>query len=148
MPIHILNRRRTKTPRAPELRARIGAILAAIGHGRAELSVALVGDAEIAALNLAWRRKQGPTDVLAFPLREGECSDVAPHMLGDVVISVDTAARQAAAAGHSLARELDILLTHGILHLAGYDHEQGPQRARQMRAEERRIARLLEGMKG
>jgi len=147
MRIHILNRRRTRTPRARSLRARIAAILAAVGRGDAELSVVFAGDAEIAALNRQWRGKEGPTDVLAFPQAEGEFADVTPALLGDVVISVDTAARQAKAAGHTLARELDILLTHGILHLAGYDHEQGPREARRMRAKERRVASLLAGMK-
>jgi probable rRNA maturation factor len=73
-------------------------------------------------LNKHYRGIDLPTDVLAFSMREGEWSDIQPQVLGDVVISVETAARQAREMGHSLDQELSILLVHGILHLLGYDH--------------------------
>jgi len=98
------------------------------GH---ELSIALVSDREIRALNRRWRNKDKPTDVLAFPLEE-------PRALGDVVISLDTARRQAREGGWSLAVELRRLLAHGILHCRGYDHQTAAD-ARRMAAAERRL---------
>ncbi len=80
----------------------------------------LVDDADMAELNRAYRGVRGPTDVLAFPMAEGRFGALAAELLGDVVISVETAARQAGPAG--LRGELSLLLTHGVLHLLGYDH--------------------------
>jgi probable rRNA maturation factor len=104
---------------------------AARGWVREELSIALVSDREMRALNRRWRRKDRPTDVLSFPLLE-------PGSLGDVVISLDTARRQAREGGWPLAAELRRLLAHGILHCRGYDHEEPPD-ARKMAAAERRL---------
>jgi probable rRNA maturation factor len=82
--------------------------------------VVLVDDAGMAALNRTYRGVFGPTDVLAFPMIEGPFAELAPDCLGDVVISAETAVRQAR--GGDLEAELALLLVHGILHLAGYDH--------------------------
>jgi probable rRNA maturation factor len=114
--------------------------LRAVGESGAELSVALVDDAEMQRLNRDWRGKDRTTDVLAFALREGELADVQePGLLGDVVVSVPTAERQARERGHALERELAELLVHGILHLLGYDHERSPAEARRMFREQRRV---------
>ncbi|MCP9882269.1 rRNA maturation RNase YbeY [Cyanobium sp. Alchichica 3B3-8F6] len=98
------------------------------------LGLSLVGDAEIAALNTDWRNKDGPTDVLAFAAQDDNLDGAppmpmpaaadggAPLELGDIVISVDTAARQAAEHGHNLEQELLFLASHGLLHLLGWDH--------------------------
>ena len=105
-----------------------------------EVSVLLTDDAEIARLNREYRAVDSPTDVLAFSQVEGE--EFAPEeeekLLGDVVISVETAERQAAEQGHSLDEELDVLLAHGLLHLLGYDHEE-PQEERAMFARQKEI---------
>ena len=95
------------------------------------LGLSLVADAEIAELNADWRQKEGPTDVLAFAAQD-EATDGTPPMpasgeaepleLGDIVISVETAARQAPEHGHDLAQELLFLASHGLLHLLGWDH--------------------------
>ena len=95
------------------------------------LGLSLVADAEIAELNADWRQKEGPTDVLAFAAQD-EATDGAPPMpasgeaepleLGDIVISVETAARQAPEHGHDLEQELLFLASHGLLHLVGWDH--------------------------
>ncbi len=88
-----------------------------------ELSVALVDDATIRGLNKQYRGYDKPTDVLAFALREGEAfAPVADEPIGDVILSVPTAARQAAKARRALLDEVTMLLGHGILHLLGYDH--------------------------
>jgi rRNA maturation RNase YbeY len=109
----------------------------------AELSVVLVDDREMQALNATYRKKNRPTDVLAFSMREGEPSPQT-NLLGDVVISVDTAARQAAERGVSVAAEIRTLLAHGILHLLGYDHERSPAEARRMFALQRKLMLRLD----
>lgn len=117
-------------------------LLGALGLDDAELSLVLVSDPVMHELNRTWRGKNRPTDVLAFAQREGAVS--APDgLLGDVVISVDTARRQAAALGHSLAVEAERLLVHGLLHLLGYDHEHSVAQARRMQRKERALLRVL-----
>jgi probable rRNA maturation factor len=87
----------------------------------------------MARLNRIYRGVERPTDVLAFPLREGPWSHLAPELLGDVVISVESARRQARQAGTGLGAELALLLVHGILHLLGYDHAGVAERRRMWR---------------
>jgi probable rRNA maturation factor len=100
----------------------------------AELSVVIVDDSEIEELNRRYLNRSGPTNVIAFPMREGEFSDLSPLLLGDVVISAETAGREARHAGISLETRLDQLLVHGILHLFGFDHEADHQDAAEMEA--------------
>jgi len=123
------------------LRDRARRVLSALEHARSELSLALVDDAEIAELNRSWRGKPGTTDVLSFSLLEGEFRAHRKALLGDVVIGVDVAARQARASHRGLDEELARLLIHGVLHLLGHDHETDDE-ARAMRAEDRRLWRL------
>jgi probable rRNA maturation factor len=118
------------------------AALEVLGLGGAELSVSLVRDGEIRELNRRYRCKDQPTDVLAFALREGEFGAVG-GALGDVVISLDTARRQALEYRGTLIDEVDRLLVHGILHLAGYDHEVSPREERRMRRRERDLRARL-----
>ena len=134
--------------RAPALATRLGRsgrrLLGALRMPEAELSILLVSDAEMRKLNRAWRGKDRPTDVLSFGQHEGEGG--APEgLLGDVVVSVDTARRQAAERGASLSREAERLLVHGVLHLLGYDHERSTAQARRMQRRERALARRLRG---
>jgi probable rRNA maturation factor len=97
----------------------------------------LADDAALKALNCNYRKKNKPTDVLSFPAAAGPSSG---NLAGDLAISVETAQRQAAEHGHSLAAELKILVLHGVLHLAGHDHERdGGAMARK----ERRLRREL-----
>jgi probable rRNA maturation factor len=113
--------------------------------GEAELSVLLTNDAEIHALNLQHRQKDKPTDVLSFPLDEGGGADGAvsgTRVLGDVVISLDTAARQALGRKRELLPEVRFLLAHGLLHLLGYDHG-NPREKREMDAMTRRLVRAV-----
>jgi probable rRNA maturation factor len=124
------------------LRLRARRLLRALDRAGAELSIALVSDAEIAALNRRYRGLPGATDVLSFSLVEGEHSAHRGCLLGDVVIGLETAARQARAARRSLDDEVARLLVHGALHLLGHDHEEAAA-ARAMRAEERRVWRAI-----
>jgi probable rRNA maturation factor len=84
----------------------------------------------MAKLNRTYRGKTGSTDVLAFPMTEGRFGAVSPHLLGDVVISAETAARQARDRGRDVQGEFALLLVHGILHLVGYDHGTAEARRR------------------
>ena len=124
------------------LQKRAGKVMAALGHARSELSITLTDDPGIAELNEAWRAKRGPTDVLSFSLFEGDHTEHRGGLLGDVVIGLPQAARQARAAHRGLDRELAVLTIHGILHLLGHDHEQDDE-AREMQAEERRLRREI-----
>ncbi len=90
---------------------------------RGEVSIVLVDDSYIHELNLTYRGKDAPTDVLAFNLQNGCTALEEEELLGDVVISLEKAAEQSAALGHSLNREVAFLAVHGILHLLGYDHD-------------------------
>jgi rRNA maturation RNase YbeY len=98
-----------------------------------------VTDPEIQTLNLQYRRKDKPTDVLSFPLAD----ELQPHLLGDVIISIETAARQAQRRCHSLHEEIQTLLIHGILHLLGYDHERSRREAIRMQRKEQEIKALF-----
>lgn len=116
---------------AARLRRRAAALLAAVGREDAELSILLVGDRGIRRLNREWRGHDVATDVLSFP------QDGPGHLLGDVVISLDTAARVARAERRPVADELDRYLVHGLLHLLGLDHEsEGEARAMAAREDE------------
>ncbi len=132
--------------RAPALAARLGRsarrLLRALDLRQGELSLLLVSDGEMRRLNRRWRGRDRPTDVLAFAQAEGP-GGAPDGMLGDVVISVDTARRQAAERGETLGREAERLLVHGVLHLLGYDHERSTAEARRMQRRERALARVL-----
>lgn len=123
-------------------------LLAAVGRPDAALSLSFVGDAAMRRLNREHRGKDRTTDVLSFPLfepfavpkraRPGE----PELLLGDIIISVDVAVRQAAAYGATPQREIERLLIHGVLHLLGHDHEEPRERARMLR-EEKRLAAAI-----
>lgn len=117
-------------------------VLEGLGLSGRELSILLTGDAGIRRLNRAYRRRDRPTDVLSFSLREGRFGDVS-SALGDVVISLETARRQARENGVTLHQEVDRLLVHGILHLAGYDHEVSAREERRMKRKEREMLRKI-----
>jgi probable rRNA maturation factor len=142
MPVALTMRGR----RAPALAGRLARtarrLLRALRLPDAELSLVLVSDRQMRALNRRWRARDRPTDVLSFAQQEGRGGAPA-GVLGDVVISVDTARRQAAERGSTVGREADRLLIHGLLHLLGYDHERSDAEARRMRRRERALARWL-----
>jgi probable rRNA maturation factor len=123
-----------------KIEAKTRKILSALASYESELSVVLVDDEQMSSLNWQYRRRQGPTNVLAFAMREGEFGEISPELLGDVIISLPTAQRQAEEAGISLDTMLSRLLVHGILHLLGFDHDKGEDAAQKM---ERRSAELL-----
>jgi len=127
-----------------QLVRRAEGLLAALGRADAEISIALVGDATMAQLNRQHRGALGATDVLSFSLLEGEHVPHRGGLLGDVVIDLEVAGRQAREAGWSLEEEVLRLLIHGTLHLLGYDHEH-PEDAARMEERERRLWDVLAG---
>jgi probable rRNA maturation factor len=112
-------------------------LLSALECERAQVSILITGDAEIQKLNRDWLGKDRPTDVMSWSQIEGEPAPTG--FLGDVVISIETADRQARELGHHLDVEMTRLLAHGILHLLGHDHVHGGPQARKMRQLEDRI---------
>lgn len=116
------------------------------GHS-AEVSVSFVDNAEIHRLNKLYRDVDKPTDVLSFPLGENGVYDInnetGAYLLGDVVISMETAVRQARIYNHSLEREVGFLTVHSMLHLLGYDHAASPLEAAKMREKEELVLERL-----
>lgn len=132
---------------APALEHKAQRLLGVCHVEEAELSIAFVGADEIAELNGRYRSNPQPTDVLAFPqleFRQPEAmqQEIAGALLGDVVIALPVAARQARARGHDLDAELQQLLIHGLLHLLGYDHQSNAD-AERMEARERQLHKAL-----
>jgi probable rRNA maturation factor len=130
MTVALANRQRAVGFAAAGLRRAAARALAAVGRSAEEVHITVVDDAEIRRLNARFRGVRRRTDVLAFPLD--------PPLLGEVIISAETASRQAARVGVSLALELELLVTHGVLHLVGYD-DHDPLKAQLMHERERQI---------
>jgi probable rRNA maturation factor len=143
MGILIDNRQNSHRISLVKIRKKARVILDALGSPEAELSILLVDDAAIAQLNREYLSRPGPTNVIAFAMREGEFADVSPQLLGDVVISVDTAEREGNELGLALEDRLDELLVHGILHLFGYDHEKNNAAARVMAEKSAALMELI-----
>lgn len=116
-------------------------ILTAYGLGETELSILLVDDDRMATLNRDYRQKEGPTNVLSFPMQDDE--DSGHNLLGDIVISIDTANREAIQKGITCHQRLVRLLVHGFVHLLGYDHEVSADQATKMLAEEEKVLETL-----
>jgi len=121
------------------------AILSALGcPDDTELSVSIVGDRSIRAINREFLGRDKPTNVISFSLQEGDCSGINPHAMGDIIISADTAAREAEEGGMDFFERIAFLLLHGALHLCGYDHERsGETAARKMEQKERQLFKTL-----
>jgi len=147
MPAAIDNRQRRVPVAVTRLTRAAARALTAVGRPGARVDVAVVDDAEMRRLNARYRRVRRRTDVLAFPL---ETPDSPDQLLGQIVVSADTARRQARRLAIPLALELDLLVTHGTLHLVGYD-DRDPVEADIMHHRERDIlrgapARLWKGL--
>ena len=111
----------------------------------AELSILFVDDAKIRKLNQRYLGKDRPTNVLAFPMQGGEFSGLHNHLLGDLVISVETAERQSSRFGLSREGMITLLMIHGVLHLIGYEHEGSKRRAQEMVKKQKDLLRITLG---
>jgi probable rRNA maturation factor len=124
-----------------ELLRRARAVSRALQLNDSELSIVLTNDDTVRKLNATYRRRDAPTDVLAFAMREGEGRSDDGGLLGDVVVSVETARIQAVRARRDVLDEVTMLVVHGTLHLLGWDHDTRAKDVR-MRAETDRLCRL------
>lgn len=126
----VIDRQNSVALSLPAIRAYVGKLRAALRLGGRHFNLCFVNDREMKRLNAAFRKKRRPTDVLSFPWKEEEVNAAngprpaeLRNFLGDVVISIETAWRNARAEGHTLRNEIRWLMLHGLLHLLGYDHE-------------------------
>ena len=133
---------RRRSVRTAELARRGQAMLESLGLSDAELSILLCDDDTIRLLNQRYRKRDAPTDVLAFPMRDETGPESPYELLGDVVISVPTAVRQAQERDRTIIAEVTFLLAHGLLHLLGYDHAT-PQEEREMTARTERLVQAV-----
>src|SRR4030066_218846 len=139
MKIWIRNQQKLIPLDSGKIRRAAQRILTELGFLEAELSLLFVNDPQIQALNRKHLRRDKPTNVLAFPMREGEFSTLHPNLLGDLAISVETARRQSDRFGLSEMEMVILLMIHGILHLLGYEHEGTQKGAREMTAKQKEL---------
>lgn len=108
-----------------------------------EISISFVDDNTISQLNMQYLKKNNPTNVLSFSLLEGDFNYINPQVLGDIVISVETAQRDAAIGNFTLEEEINFLIIHGILHLLGFNHENTTDtETRKMQRKEKELFKL------
>ncbi len=143
MEVQIDNRQDNHRISKKKIRQTAIAILNALDYPDAELSILIVDDKQIAQFNRDYLNRKGPTNVIAFPMRAGQFSEITPNLLGDVVISAQTAHREGQSAGLSMQDRLDQLLLHGILHLCGYDHENTKTEARTMEKKTEELLKII-----
>jgi probable rRNA maturation factor len=143
MGILISNRQHRKKIPRKLLEQTAQVILNDLGCPDHELSLVIVDDAEIAVMNKEYLNHLGPTNVISFAMQEGEFSQISPFLLGDVIISADTAEKEAAMGGISFRQRLIELLIHGVLHLVGYNHEHDEAEALVMETKSEDLLKLI-----
>jgi rRNA maturation RNase YbeY len=144
MTVRVHNRQRTVAIRTAAVKQQARQIMTYLQCTDRELSVVFGSDRLLHELNRRYRDKDRPTNVLAFPQRPTYDGEPATALLGDVIISLPTAAREAQALGQGLEERVVYLLLHGLLHLLGYDHEGSAAQCRAMEALERRVLASLQ----
>ena len=127
-----------------KVRIKVTGLLKLMDCAEKEISITFVDDETIQRINKQYLSKDRPTNVISFSLQEGEFGDINPELLGDVVISVDTASRDADKGNLSFDEEIIYLIIHGLLHLLGYNHENtSKENALKMKQKEKELFRLL-----
>lgn len=144
MPIHVQNRQRTVAIRTAMVKQQAQQMMVYLGCPERELSVVFGSDRLLHTLNRNYRAKDRPTNVLAFPQAATYAGEPVADLLGDVVISLPTAAREADALQQTLEARVVYLLLHGLLHLLGYDHEGSVAARRRMETLEQRVLTHLQ----
>jgi len=143
MEVLIDNRQKKYKISLKQIQEKAKAVLNALDCPDGELSILIVDDPQIAVFNKQYLNRKGPTNVIAFPMRDGPYGNITPQLLGDVVISVETADREGKRVGSSMEERFTQLLVHGILHLLGYDHETSDQDAQEMEEKSKEILKLI-----
>jgi len=123
MSISIQNRQKLLTVDVGRVRRSLKRLLKELGFRDSEVSLLLVDDDQIREINKNYLQRDRPTNVISFAMTEGAFGDVHPEILGDIILSVETAARDALACNIDFMDEVEFLLIHGLLHLLGYNHE-------------------------
>jgi len=123
MSISIQNRQKLLTVDVGRLRRSLKQLLKELGFNDGEVSLLLVDDDQIREINRGYLQRDRPTNVISFAMKEGAFGDLHPEILGDIILSVETAARDAIACDIDFMDEVEFLLIHGLLHLLGYNHE-------------------------
>lgn len=146
MPISISNRQSVVNVDVRRLRRSLARLLKWLNREEADVSLLLVDDGQIRVLNRTYFQRDRPTNVISFSMLEGEYGDVNPQTLGDIVISVETALRDAVEGEIQLMDEIEFLTIHGLLHLLGYNHENtNPQKSMEMFDYEQQLFLQLRG---
>ncbi len=144
MTLRIADRQKSIRIDKRKIRRQTNRLLQLIGCADKELSLTFVDDPAIQTINREYLGKDRPTNVISFSLQEGEYGNINPTLLGDVVISAETALRDAQAGRYRMDEEILFLIIHGVLHLTGYNHENTTQaNALKMRRKEKELFRLL-----
>jgi probable rRNA maturation factor len=123
MKIQIENRQTEIKIKRRKIRSTVSQILKILNYADKEISISFVDDENIRQINKQYLQRDRATNVISFSMLEGKCGNINPQILGDVIISVQTARKDAVKGRLSLEQEIDFLLIHGILHLLGYNHE-------------------------
>ncbi|MBT8489805.1 MAG: rRNA maturation RNase YbeY [Deltaproteobacteria bacterium] len=123
----------------PRVRQAVNNILKYLHIEDSEISLLFLDDEGITGINYTYLQRNYPTNVIAFSMREGEHGNINPHILGDIVISVETTQRYSEQEGIPFSDELDYFIIHGLLHLLGYDHEESETGSERMKQKEREI---------
>ncbi|MHB8092191.1 MAG: rRNA maturation RNase YbeY [Syntrophales bacterium] len=144
MTVSLHNKQKKETINKSRLRRSLKRLLKELKRENGEVSVLIVDDEQIQAINRDYLDRDRPTNVISFAMTEGEGGNIHPEVLGDIIISAETAARDAACAELPLMDELEFLLIHGILHLLGYNHENTlPEEVARMKVKEDELFFLL-----
>jgi len=146
MPIAIENRQKMIRLDTRRIRRSLKKVMKALNCEDGELSLLLVDNDQIREFNRTYLKRDRSTNVISFSMREGEFGAVNPRLLGDIILSVETVARDAIAGGLDPLDEVEFLLIHGLLHLIGYEHENTtPEEARKMKIREQELFFQLRG---
>jgi probable rRNA maturation factor len=144
MPISITNRQKNRKIDLSRVRRSLARLLKKLNCEDAEISLLLVDDEQIRKVNRKYLKRDCPTNVISFAMAEGEFGHINPHTLGDIIISAETAFRDAADGKIDFMDEIEFLLIHGLLHLLGYNHEEtSKEETEKMKARERELFHLL-----
>lgn len=144
MSVSIINKQKSQKVALGRLRRSLTKILKELDRADGEVCVLLVDDDQIRELNKQYLQRDRPTNVISFAMTEGSYGEIHPEILGDIIISVTTAARDAAMANIDFMDEVEFLLIHGLLHLLGYNHEgTSAEEGLKMKTRERELFRML-----
>jgi probable rRNA maturation factor len=142
--VSLRNKQKKEKIDVSRLRRNLKRLLKKLEREDAEVSVLIVDDGQIQSINRDYLDRDRPTNVISFAMTEGLGGDIHPEILGDIIISAETAARDAASGGLELMDEMDFLLIHGLLHLIGYNHENSsPEETERMKSKEQELFFLL-----